>query len=120
VVFLPVWIVIIVILALGFAFMSGSLMVRSRDIYHIIPVALQLGLYISPVALSMQDFPEEYRWVLWLYPLSGPLEAVRWSLLGEGILSFSAVAYAITAAAAFLWLGLAVFKRQERSFADVI
>jgi len=71
---LPVWIAIIAILALGLALIASSLMVRYRDINHIIPVALQLGLYISPVALSMQNVPEKYRWVLWLNPLSGPLE----------------------------------------------
>jgi lipopolysaccharide transport system permease protein len=120
VVFLPVWIAIIVILAVGFALIASSLVVRYRDINHIIPVALQLGLYISPVALSMQNVPEKYRWILWLNPLSGPLEAIRWSLLGKGLLSFSALAYAIAAASVILCVGLAVFKRQERSFADVI
>jgi lipopolysaccharide transport system permease protein len=118
--FLPIWIAIIVILAVGFALIASSLMVRYRDITHIIPVALQLGLYISPVALSMQNVPEKYQWVLWLNPLSGPLEAIRWSLLGKGLLSFPALAYAIAAAFVIFWVGLAVFKRQERSFADVI
>ncbi len=117
---LPVWIAIIAILALGLALIASSLMVRYRDISHIIPVALQLGLYISPVALSMQNVPEKYRWVLWLNPLSGPLEAIRWSLLGQGMLSLSALAYAILAASAIFWLGLTVFKRLEGSFADVI
>jgi len=117
---LPVWIAIIAILALGLALVASSLMVRYRDINHIIPVALQLGLYISPVALSMENVPEKYQWVLWLNPLSGPLEAIRWSLLGNGLLSFSALAYSITAAAAIFCVGLTVFKRQERSFADVI
>jgi lipopolysaccharide transport system permease protein len=120
VVFLPMWMTIIVVMAVGFALIASSLVVRYRDINHIIPVALQLGLYISPVALSMDNVPEKYRWVFWLNPLSGPLEAIRWSLLGEGLLSFSALAYAITAASAILCVGLAVFKRQERSFADVI
>lgn len=117
---LPVWIAIIVVLALGIALIASSLVVRYRDITHIIPVALQLGLFLSPVALTMGNVPPKYQWVLWLNPLSGPLEAIRWSLLGNGLLSFSALAYAVTAASAIFWLGLAVFKRQERSFADVI
>jgi lipopolysaccharide transport system permease protein len=118
--FLPIWIAIIVILAVGFALIASSLVVRYRDISYIIPVVLQLGLYISPVALSMRNVPEKYQWVLWLNPLSGPLEAIRWSLLGEGLLSHSALAYAIGVASVVVCVGLAVFKRQERSFADVI
>jgi len=41
-------------------------------------------------------------------------------LLGNGLLSISALTYAIAAASVIFCVGLAVFKRQERSFADVI
>jgi lipopolysaccharide transport system permease protein len=81
---------------------------------------LQLGLYISPVAWSMTNVDEKYRWILWLNPLSSLMQAARWSLLGEGTLPLPALAYSIAMAAAVLWMGATVFKQQERSFADVI
>jgi lipopolysaccharide transport system permease protein len=117
---LPIWLVILVTLSLGLGLITGSLIVRYRDIGHIIPVVLQLGLFITPVAWSTWTVPGRYRWVFQVNPLTGILEAFRWSLLGEGTLSLSALAYSVTAAIAIFWFGAVVFKRQERSFADVI
>jgi lipopolysaccharide transport system permease protein len=124
IVLLPAWLAILAIMALGIGLLAASFMVRYRDIGHIIPVALQLGLYISPVAWSMTaamgNVPGKYRWVLWLNPLASLLQAARWSLLGEGTLPLAALAYSIAMAAAVFWIGVAVFKQKERSFADVI
>ena len=41
IVFLPVWLLILVVLALGLGLMTSSWMVRYRDVSHIIPVVLQ-------------------------------------------------------------------------------
>jgi lipopolysaccharide transport system permease protein len=119
---LPVWLAILVALALSLGLIAGSLVVRYRDVGHIVPVALQMGLFISPVAWQMSNIQNEsYRWILWLNPLSSLVEAVRWSLLGDGnVPPAPALAYAVVVAAAFFWLGATVFKQQERSFADVI
>jgi lipopolysaccharide transport system permease protein len=117
---LPIWLSILLAMALGIGLVSAALMVRYRDIGHIIPTFLQLGMYASPVAWSTLIVPEKYRWVFLINPLSGLLEAFRWSLLGEGALSGFALAYSTAMAALFFLGGASVFKRGERSFADVI
>lgn len=121
---LPAWLAILVTMALGIGLLGAALLVRYRDVGHIIPVVLQLGLFMSPVALSTLVVPEKFRFVFWLNPLTGLLEAFRWSLLGPGpgggVISLPALAYSIAAAAAAFWIGATVFKQQERSFADVI
>jgi lipopolysaccharide transport system permease protein len=117
---LPVWLAILVTMAFGFGLFAASLMVRYRDVSHIIPAMLQLGMFISPVAWSTLIVPAKYRWVFLVNPLSGVLDAFRWSLLGEGTISLAALAYAAGVAALAFWLGARLFKQQERSFADVI
>jgi lipopolysaccharide transport system permease protein len=117
---LPVWLAILVMMALGLGLFAASLMVRYRDVGHIIPAMLQLGMFISPVAWSTLIVPDKYRWVFLVNPLSGLLDAFRWSLLSEGAISLPALAYSVGVAALALWLGASVFKQQERSFADVI
>ncbi len=119
-VLLPVWLAILLTLALGVGLFAASLMVRYRDVGHIIPVVLQLGLFISPVAWSTLIVPPKYRWVFLVNPLSGLLDAFRWSLLGEGTLSLPALAYSLVVATAAFWIGASIFKQRERSFADVI
>jgi lipopolysaccharide transport system permease protein len=56
----------------------------------------------------------------YLNPLSAPLEAARWSLLGTAPPPVRWVLYSAVCAAVLLWFGLIVFKRMERRFADVI
>jgi lipopolysaccharide transport system permease protein len=117
---LPVWLLILVTMALGIGLLGAALMVRYRDVAHIIPVALQLGMFISPVAWSTILVQGKYRYIFLINPLTGLLNAFRWSLLGEEGLSVPALTYSATAAAFAFWVGAAVFKQQERSFADVI
>jgi lipopolysaccharide transport system permease protein len=122
IVLVPVWLLLLLIMALGIGLLGAALMVRYRDVAHILPVALQLGLFISPVAWSTLVVPSKYAWVFKINPLSGLLDAFRWSLLGPGeaSLSLSALTYSAAAAAAAFWIGATVFRHQERSFADVI
>lgn len=121
-VFLPVWLLILVVLALGLGLMTSSWMVRYRDVAHVIPVLLQLGLFISPVAWSMTNtkLSAKFLWVLRLNPLASLLEAFRWSLFGRSAPPLAALAYSLVVALAVFWMGMMVFKQQERSFADVI
>ncbi len=122
IVFLPVWLLILLALALGIGLITASWMVTYRDVVHIIPLVLSLGMFISPVAwsLSNPNLSEKYRWFLRLNPLCSLIEAVRWSFLGEGDLSLPALAYSAIVSAVVFWMGVMVFKKQERSFADVI
>ena len=122
IVVLPVWLLILVVLALGLGLMTSSSMVRYRDVAHVIPVVLQLGLFISPVAWSMTNtkLSAKFLWVLRLNPLASLLEAFRWSLFGRSAPPLAALAYSLVVALAVFWMGIMVFKQQERSFADVI
>ncbi len=117
---LPVWLAILLVMALGIGLLAAALMVRYRDIGHVIPVVLQLGLYVSPVAWSTVVVPQRFRWVFEVNPLSGLIDAFRWSLLSEGTLSWPALAYSFATAALVFWVGAMVFQQQERWFADVI
>ncbi len=122
IVFLPLWLLILLALSLGLGLITASWMVTYRDVVHIIPLVLSLGMFISPVAwsLSNPNLSEKYRWLLRLNPLCSLIEAIRWSLLGEGQFTLLALAYSTVVSAAVFWIGVMVFKKQERSFADVI
>ena len=56
----------------------------------------------------------------YLNPLSAPLEACRWSLLGTAPPPLKWLIYSASLSVAFLIFALLAFKRMERKFADVI
>ena len=86
IVFLPVWLLILVVLALGLGLMTSSWRVRYRDVAHVIPVVLQSGLFISPVAWSMTNtkLSGRFLWVHRLNPLTSLLEACDGSVGSNG------------------------------------
>lgn len=117
---LPVWLVLIVLLALGLGLYASALTVTYRDVQYVLPVATQFLMYASPVAYAVSVVPAHYRVVYFLNPLSGLLEAFRWSLLGTGHLDGAAAGYSALAALVIFAAGAFTFKRMERTFADVI
>jgi len=110
-------------LAAGAGLFAAALTVRYRDVQYLLPVLVQMVLYASPVAYSLSVLDHAHpmlRWAYLLNPLTGVLEAFRWSLLGLGRLNGAAVAYSAAVAAATLVGGVVSFRRMERDFADVI
>jgi lipopolysaccharide transport system permease protein len=117
---LPLWLAILVILALGLGLISAALSVRFRDVQYIAPVFIQILFYASPVAYRTASVPEKWLGLFLLNPLAPLFEGLRWSLLGEGDVRLPGVIYLLCAALLILGLGLLVFRRVEREIADVI
>ncbi len=123
---IPVWLVLLVLLAVGLGLFTSALMVPYRDLRYVIPVLMQFLLYASPVAYSLSALREQGRVspkvLEWLYfnPLSGLLEAFRWSVLGRGHVNWGMVGYSAVCVVVVFVFGAYSFKKMERKFADVI
>jgi lipopolysaccharide transport system permease protein len=117
---LPFWILLSVLLGLGLGTIAAALAVSYRDVNQVLPVILQMLLYISPVAYSLEAIPVDLRWVFSLNPMVGILEGFRWSLISGGHLRPAYTAYSAAIALALFFVGAFVFTRMERRFADVV
>lgn len=116
----PLWLFMLIMLAVGVGLFTSALMVPYRDLRYVIPVLMQFLLYASPVAYAVSVVPEKLRFWFYLNPLSGLLDAFRWSVLGRGQLNWSAVGYAAACVIVIFLFGVYSFKKMERKFADVI
>ena len=117
---LPFWLALAVLLALGLGLTAAALMVSYRDVGQILPVAMQMILYISPVAYSVEAIPPDLRFVYSLNPLVGMFEGFRWSLISGSDLSVGAAIYSTVFAIVSFLFGALLFTRMERKFADVV
>lgn len=115
----PVWLILGVMLAAGIGLAAATLTVRYRDVQQIMPLVVQLMFFASPVAYRLDAVPRSLRWAYALNPVSGLLEGFRWSTIG-GDLPASYIAWSVTASIGCLIVGLLIFGRWERMFADVI
>jgi lipopolysaccharide transport system permease protein len=117
---LPLWLVASQLLALGFGLWTGGMMVRYRDIVYVLPVVVQFLMYASPVAYSASNVPHHYKFIYYLNPLAGLLDAFRWSVFGTGWLGVPTTAYAVIASLVVFIAGAIAFRNMERGLADVI
>ena len=113
-------VVIALFSALGFGAILAALNVRYRDVRHLVPLMLQLGLFATPVVYSSNLVPEHLRPLLGLNPMAGVVEGFRWALLGGSGDPWSLVAVSAVSATVILGAGLYIFVRLERGFADLI
>jgi lipopolysaccharide transport system permease protein len=104
---------------LGVATLLAAVVVAYRDFRYVVPFAVQLWMFASPVVYPASLAPEKWRWVLALNPMTGILEGYRSAFLGR---PFDLHALAISAGAAVLALvlGVTYFAQVERRFADII
>jgi len=58
---LPIFILLVILLALGTSLYIASLNVKFRDFKFIVPFIVQFGLYLSPVGFSSSRMPEKWR-----------------------------------------------------------
>ena len=117
---LPFLMILLLMLALGIGLCTAALAVSYRDVQYILPVAIQILLYASPIAYAVSAVPEHLRFAYFLNPLSAPLEAFRAALLGTSTPGLPELSYAIAVAVIAFLIGAYSFKHMERKFADVI
>jgi lipopolysaccharide transport system permease protein len=117
---LPVWLILLFMLGSGLGIAAAALSVRYRDIQYMVPVLVQMLLYASPVAYSLSSVPTSLQPIVAINPLTGLLEAFRWSVLGSGDLPLGYLAWSAVASVLSLIVGVLVFASMDREFADVI
>lgn len=118
---LPAFVVLAMIASLGPAFLITALNVKYRDFRYIIPFLVQFGLYVSPVGFSSAIVPPAWRFWYSLNPVVGVIDGFRWCVLGgDSALYWPGFVLSLGVVALFLRLGIAYFRRTEKSFADLI
>jgi lipopolysaccharide transport system permease protein len=118
---LPAFVVLAVLASLGPALVITALNVKYRDFRFIIPFVVQFGLYVSPVGFSSAVVPGQWRFWYSLNPVVGVIDGFRWCVLeGHSSLYIPGFLLSLCIVALFFWLGIAYFRRTERSFADLI
>lgn len=116
----PALVLIQIALVLGIVLPASAMLVFYRDIRFIIPLAIQLWLYATPVIYPISVVPERFRLLYAVNPMVGIIDSYRRVLL-QGVapnpeyLGMSIVVSVVLAIA-----GYAYFKHSEESFADRI
>ncbi len=116
----PVLLVPLSLLAGGFSFLLSAMNVRFRDVKYAIPFVIQIWLFVTPIIYPVSLVPEKYRVWLALNPVSGLIEALRATAIVGRSIDWQLLGVSLAMTLVIIVVGVAYFRRAERSFADVI
>lgn len=116
---LPLFMLMAMGAALGVGLWLSALNVRFRDINHTIPFVIQMWMYATPVAYSLNVVPERWHTLYALNPLVGIIEGFRWAILKTATPGSEVVVSAIVIVVVLV-SGIVFFRRMEKHFADVV
>lgn len=69
------------LLCLVLAYVLAILAAALRDVAQLVGFLLSVGIYLSPILFPLSLFPERWRWVLWLNPMTGLVQGYQQVLL---------------------------------------
>lgn len=120
VIFLPLFLLLALVTALGVGLWLSALNVQFRDIRYVIPFLTQIWLFITPIVYPSTIISPGWRTVYGINPMVGVVEGFRWALLGTDTSPGPMVAVSAVAAVVLLGSGALYFRRMEKTFADVV
>lgn len=116
---LPIFLVMTIVTAFGVGTFMSSLTIAYRDFRYVMGFLIQLWMFVSPVAYSLDVIPERFRLLYALNPMVGTIVGFRRCITGESI-PWEVVGISACSSVLFLIIGVAFFRRVERSFSDLI
>ena len=108
------------IAATGPGLFLAAVNVKYRDVKQALPFLVQTGLFLTPVIYPVTAIPQRFQWLLYLNPMTGVINAVRSSFLGDGVIDWPLTALSVLVAVLMFVGGLYYFKGREKEFADII
>jgi lipopolysaccharide transport system permease protein len=115
----PGFFLLLLLFTVGFTFATSAMNVFYRDVSPVVQIALQLWLYLTPVAYPLSA-TGRFRPLFVLNPLSAIVEGFRSSIVFGRAPDWTLVAVSAAISIAMFTGAFVMFKRMDRYFADVI
>jgi ABC-type polysaccharide/polyol phosphate export permease len=117
---LPIYFVILGLLAVGLGWIVASLHVYLRDTAQVVSVMLIFWFWLTPIFITPAQFPKWAHFLLFANPLYYVVRAYRAILLGSGLPDLQDLAIATAYGIALFIAGGLFFRHMKRGFADVL
>jgi lipopolysaccharide transport system permease protein len=116
----PVWVIMMALLGLGLGLIVTALTTKYRDLAFLVQFGVQLLMYGTTVIYPLSAAPEKYKHIIELNPMTGIIEAFRYSFLGKGEFSALSIGYSTLITAIVVFFGVIIFNKTEKTFVDTV
>ncbi len=118
--YIPLIFAIQLILITGISLILSSINVFFRDIENILGVFLSTWMYLTPIIYPPELIPANVRFIFGLNPMVGIINAYRNTILYGVPPPWISFSFSIIISIVLLIIGIYIFRRLSRSFADVV
>ena len=118
---LPLYIISMAGLGLGFGIILSSVTTKYKDFSFLVGFGVQLLMYATPIIypLSLIKNPNIITLVS-LNPMTGLIEGIKYGLTGHGIYDLGLLTYSLVFTIVLLFVGVIIFNKVEKSFIDTV
>jgi lipopolysaccharide transport system permease protein len=117
---LPLMVLQMALLGLGFGILVSSLTTKYRDLAFVVSFGIQLWMFATPVVYPMSLIPAQWQYLYALNPMVSILEIFRLAFLGAGTVHAWQWATSWIVTTLFLCIGVVLFSRVEKTFMDTV
>lgn len=117
----PLLILLLSGLALGFGVLFSSLTTKYRDLTFLLSFLVQLWMYATPVIYPLSTIENPtLKTLMLLNPMTAILETFKYSVLGVGQFRFEYLTYSALFTLFIMAIGIVVFNKVQRTFMDTV
>uniref|UniRef100_UPI00404731C6 ABC transporter permease n=1 Tax=Algoriphagus sp. TaxID=1872435 RepID=UPI00404731C6 len=116
----PVLVLMMALLGLGLGLIITAMTTKYRDLAFLVTFGVQLLMYATTVIYPLSAAPITYKYIIELNPMTGIIEAFRYSFLGKGEFSTWSVGYSAMVTLFVLIMGIVIFNKTEKTFVDTV
>jgi len=117
---LPLLILLMAGLGLGFGIIISSLTTKYRDLQQLVGFGVSLLMYVTPVIYPISSIPEKLRWIAEINPITPIIETFRAGFLGAGNATWLGLGYSAAFMLVVMFIGVVIFNRVEKTFIDTV
>ena len=116
----PAFLVLGALAAFSLATLFAAINVKYRDMLVVVPVIVQLLLFLSPLIYSATEIKGNWIYLYSVNPFASVITGMRWSL-AEGPAPITGAVVVSVISALFLFAAAIIyFRRAEQEFADIV
>jgi lipopolysaccharide transport system permease protein len=116
----PLLVLLMALMGLGMGLIITAMTTKYRDLAFLITFGVQLMMYTTTVIYPLSTAPAKYKYIIELNPMTGIIEAFRYSFLGKGEFSAWSIGYSTLTTLIILFIGVLIFNKTEKTFVDTV
>ncbi|TGN18293.1 ABC transporter permease [Leptospira idonii] len=116
----PFAVLYLALISFSFGIMISSLTTKYRDLRFILRFGIQLWMFASPIAYSIQQVPKHYLSIYMLNPITPVIEGFRFIYFQNTLLTLDDLLCNFIINGTVLVLSILLFNRVEKSFMDTV